>query len=1023
MRSKAGWFALATVFLAAQARADLLFERMMHRLQAASECDLVFRGVEEQGHLGMSIASVGDVNGDGLRDFALSAPGSKAAFVVLGRRFSRGINDMGMPLGMTGVIVILADSAGERFGWSVAGAGDFNGDGVDDIVIGWPGAKFQGPESGCAILVLGNGSWRNDDPPLVLATSSFTGAKGFLLRGHAEGDFAGACVAGGGDFNDDGLDDIVIAAPGAGPTTRPATGKFYVVFGNEVLPNVLDLEPAGMWGFHVTAAESAMLDADTSTTVCTWPGDVNGDGFDDLLLGAPRYSMIGYPAVGGAWVVFGRSGMRGQTVFVEEVPETVAGLRITIDPTLGTNGHLGLSVAGVGDIDGDHLPEFAVAYPDPWDQGIWGKVAVFFGSHDFPSIIDLSQAFDGFWIIDDAMWAYERFGISIAPGGDLNNDGVVDILIGATSEAGGASPLHGSGSVYVYYGEPTGKDALLSQSGNRFVKIVGVFGSRLPGEPGDLFGWSVCGPGDLNGDGVDDLLVGAPFSRTTSDATSWAGNVFGFFFEPPRIVSAYLSDPNGNGRADPGETIHLVLSRRVMAIEGPIEDLFFLSGGGQLGSDALVRQLWPGSNRIQVVLDSETTGIVAVGNATAIDFNALGQRGRVVGLRLGVNVIDSQIAGVNDAAIDIRLPFRAVTAIVPAQTGGIVAVPADPDANYAGHSVSFPPGSLAADAVVELRQMPDPPGDFGLGSAVWFSVSQPFTLARLTLGYREEELPPWVSEGQMRIVRLPSDPDGQYQILPGDHVVDPVNNTVSVNLHWPVGESAAEVGSVETNGYSGGFAGLPIETVDERNVGMRPEGGKASPVGEVKVGLAPSWGKRAEVTLTPGPESIYLKHKLVFHDFVTSTPGSVVVTIRTATLAERTYTVPIIGSQYFPDQSDAIFTIETTDASQNPVSFTSPVDITVEFKTSNNPKGYSDVIDFDENPGDWSQMRIVRSVQDPTTYVPNFVFVGGNQWVDRQQSTVTVYGFTQLTDNQGKATYGAVVDTSVSRAGHWLLYR
>jgi hypothetical protein len=105
-----------------------------------------------------------------------------------------------------------------------------------------------------------------------------------------------------------------------------------------------------------------------------------------------------------------------------------------------------------------------------------------------------------------------------------------------------------------------------------------------------------------------------------------------------------------------------------------------------------------------------------------------------------------------------------------------------------------------------------------------------------------------------------------------------------------------------------------------------------------------------------------------------------------------------------------------------PMAITSRVDIAVEFKPGLNPRGFSDIIDFDGNPGYRGNLRVVRSVQDPASYVPNFEFIGGDQRVNPSQSIVEALDFSNLTDAQGKATYGVVIDTSVTRARRWEMY-
>ena len=179
-------------------------------------------------------------------------------------------------------------TAGDQSGSAVAGAGDVNGDGDDDVLIGAPyvgynpslaehapGARnISRTDSGASYVVFGS------DSPTDIDLADL-GPAGFCIDG-ATGDFSGRAVAGLGDVNGDDLDDLLIGAPEAGNNDRDSSGSSYVVFGSEESPDV-DLADLGNGGFRIDGTAAS----DNSGSAVAGAGDVNDDGSNDLLIGAP----------------------------------------------------------------------------------------------------------------------------------------------------------------------------------------------------------------------------------------------------------------------------------------------------------------------------------------------------------------------------------------------------------------------------------------------------------------------------------------------------------------------------------------------------------------------------------------------------------------------------------------------------------------------------------------------------------------------------------------------------------------
>ena len=201
----------------------------------------------------------------------------------------------------------LSGVAGDDYsGRSVSAAGDVNGDGFDDLLIGADGADPNGNAvSGASYVVFGKADFSATAGTLNLST--LNGTTGFKLSGVAAGDSAGSSVSAAGDVNGDGFDDLLIGAPGAGPNGLPASGASYVVFGKADFSGTagnLNLATLnGTTGFKL----SGVAANDSSGGAVSAAGDVNGDGFDDLLIGAAYANPNANSEAGASYVVFGKA--------------------------------------------------------------------------------------------------------------------------------------------------------------------------------------------------------------------------------------------------------------------------------------------------------------------------------------------------------------------------------------------------------------------------------------------------------------------------------------------------------------------------------------------------------------------------------------------------------------------------------------------------------------------------------------------------------------------------------------------
>jgi Ca2+-binding RTX toxin-like protein len=478
----------------------------------------VINGLNPGNYLGYAVSNAGDINGDGIDDLIIGAPyadpngitNAGSTYVVFGgTNVGEGGSIDSSSLDGSNGFASNSVNAGDRFGNSVSSAGDVNNDGIDDFIIGNNPTSRSSAIKSVSYVVFGGtqiGADGNFD------ISSLDGSNGFVIDGVAD-----SSVTDAGDINGDGIDDLII-----GQNLFSRSRSVYVVFGGTELGASGSFDASSLDGSNGFVIDYLIDDYSFyNLVVSSGAGDVNGDGFADLIIGSPE--LLNYEIDSVSYVVFGGTNVAENG-------------RLTISELDGSNGfaingvakldRLGSSVSAAGDINGDGIDDLIIDAPGGrylYYANYSSKCYVVFGGTDIATTGSDLSALDGSngFVINGISFPDESARRSVSNAGDINADGIADLMISAPGAG-----INGrfSGSTYIVFGGvgvgAGGSFELSDLDGSNGFVLNGI-------KEFDSSGFSVSAAGDVNADGIADVIIGAPYADANGVRSGSSYVVFG----------------------------------------------------------------------------------------------------------------------------------------------------------------------------------------------------------------------------------------------------------------------------------------------------------------------------------------------------------------------------------------------------------------------------------------------------------------------------------------------------------------
>jgi hypothetical protein len=459
-----------------------------------------FFGEATMDYFSRMVVNAGDVNGDGYDDILMESMGISKVYLFFGKASGWSM-DINANQANASFVATNAGDAGQN-GNGLCGA-DVNGDGLSDIIIGMPLNSAAGTGRGQVYIIFGKKTGWKTGVSLSQSNASF--------QGEGNNDWLGRSAGCGGDVNGDGIDDIVMAAS-VNDENGVDAGQTYVIFGKKT-----------GWAMNqsVSNADASYWGEAGSDSAGIWSAiapDVNGDNLDDILIGAANNDRGGAQA-GSSYLVLGmKNGWAMDVQLANKADGSWFGE--------AAGDALGLMVSGLGDVNGDGLGDILLSsYMNDYTGTDAGEAYIIFGQkNNWARNVNISAGMNASYVGEAA---YDYAGRGVGFGGDVNGDGLNDILIGAPQNGGAGA---NAGKVYLFLGKTSGwaKHVLLSGSD-----------ASWRGEGADcLAGRTLGGGGDFNGDGLDDLVVSCHWNSEHSAYSGQGYVVFPDSNKVPTNVSA-----------------------------------------------------------------------------------------------------------------------------------------------------------------------------------------------------------------------------------------------------------------------------------------------------------------------------------------------------------------------------------------------------------------------------------------------------------------------------------------------------